>query len=192
MSKLQRRVIMKRKVIYLFTMVFFVFTLTACKNSGSNNDQNNSTAAVNTVQSSASDTADNNSIESSESIENGETESQDTLEVISDIEAAPVSKSLNEVADYLVTKKVVSGEQTDTAAEMIGAISGFKYLDSNVEVYEYDTDSDVYKEIVKDNIVKVQGLDLKITVSAINGKYVLFCDDAKNKDDIIGVFKEIK
>ncbi len=182
---------MKRKVIYLFTMVFLVFTLTACK-SGGNNKQSDSTASVNTVQSSTSDEADNSSTESSESIETSETESQDTLEVISDIEATPVSKSLDEVADYLVLKKVVSGEQTETAAEMIGAISGFKYLDSDVEVYEYDTDSDVYKEIVKDNIVKVQGLDLKITVSAVNGKYVLFCDDAQNKDDIIGVFKEIK
>ncbi len=101
-------------------------------------------------------------------------------------------ESLTEVEEYLKEKNVVSGEKTEVLAEMIGATSGFKYLDSNVEVYEYDTKSDTYKNLEKTNTVELKDFGMTLTASAINGKYVLFCEDATNKDEIITIFKDMK
>lgn len=95
-------------------------------------------------------------------------------------EAPPAKdKSLKGLAEYLVAGSYVSGEQTETMYTYIGAIGGFKYLDSNVEVYEYDEASDTYKSIVETN--EVSGLK----VYAINGPYILiFSNDTPNQSVI--------
>ena len=103
-----------------------------------------------------------------------------------------MDKTLTDVAAYLEENNVVSGEQTSVIAELVGATGGFKYLDSNVEVYEYNTDSDIYINLVKTNEVEVQGFGTKLTASAINGQYVLFCEKATNKDEVISAFKKMK
>lgn len=76
-------------------------------------------------------------------------------------------KSLKGLSEYLLEQGVVSGTTEEPLYQYIGAIGGFKYLDSNVEVYEFDTTSDTYSSILSTN--EVSGL----TVSAINGPYVL-------------------
>ena len=44
------------------------------------------------------------------------------------------------------------GEKTETMASMIGAISGFKYADSNAEFYEYDETSDTYQALASGDV----------------------------------------
>ena len=93
-------------------------------------------------------------------------------------------KSLDDLANYLVDGGYVTGEQSETMYSMIGAIGGFKYLDSDVEVYEYDTSSDTYKGIVDTN--EVSGLK----VSAINGPYILLFSNGNENQDVIDAFNK--
>lgn len=95
-------------------------------------------------------------------------------------------KTLSDMENYLLDQDVLTGEKTETYASMIGAIEGFKYLDSNVEVYRYDTDSDMYKEIKKNK--EVSGL----IVNAINGPFILICDDEADTDNVVSVFEKFK
>ena len=95
---------------------------------------------------------------------------------------AEKEKSLDDLAKYLVDGGYVSGEQSETMYSYIGAIGGFKYLDSNVEVYEYDETSDTYKEIVNTNAVS------GLTVSAINGPYVLIFSNGTTDQNVIDAF----
>lgn len=104
-----------------------------------------------------------------------ETTTENMTEAVSD-------KSLNGLAVYLLDKGVVSGETSETFYEYIGAIGGFKYLDSDVEVYEYDTSSDTYKSILDTN--SVSGL----TVSAVNGPYILIFSNGNSNQDVIDAF----
>lgn len=57
--------------------------------------------------------------------------------------------SIDDIEKYMLENNAVSGKRTQMAAEIIGAINGFKYSDSNVEIYEYDTNSKRYKDLVK-------------------------------------------
>ncbi|MBQ9610632.1 MAG: hypothetical protein IJV15_14465 [Lachnospiraceae bacterium] len=95
---------------------------------------------------------------------------------------AEKEKSLDDLAKYLVDGGYVSGEQSETMYSYIGAIGGFKYLDSNVEVYEYDETSDTYKEIVNTNAVS------GLTVPAINGPYVLIFSNGTTDQNVIDAF----
>lgn len=75
---------------------------------------------------------------------------------------------------------------------MVGAVNGFKYLDSSVEVYEFDTESEAYKKVLETSEMDLSDLSITIPVNAINGKYVLYCDESDTKEDIIKVFNEMK
>ena len=97
---------------------------------------------------------------------------------------AEKKKSLDDLAKYLVDGGYVTGEQSETMYSYIGAIGGFKYLDSNVEVYEYDTNSDTYNDIVKTS--EVSGLK----VSAVNGPYVLIFSGGNENQDVIDAFNK--
>lgn len=90
--------------------------------------------------------------------------------------------TLDAIAKYLVDGGYVTGEQTETMYSYIGAIGGFKYLSSDVEVYEYDTSSDTYQEIVDSK--NVSGLK----VSAINGPFVLLFSNGNENQDVIDAF----
>ena len=99
--------------------------------------------------------------------------------------------NLDDVANYLKEKKLISGNKMNMQASMIGAMSGIKYENSQVELYLYDINSDAYKGIVSNNKVKIESLDMELEPSAVNGKFVIFCENAENKDQIINAFKEI-
>lgn len=92
------------------------------------------------------------------------------------------------MGSYLENAEVVSGEFIQMAGDMIGAISGIKYSDSKVEIYEFDMDSEAYKNTLSTGIVHLDGFNIDIPVSSIHNQYVLLCDDAPNKDQIISVF----
>ena len=86
-------------------------------------------------------------------------------------------KSLDDLAAYLVEKGVATGERTEPMYQMIGAVGGFKYLDSDVEVYEYDMDSEAYKTIAETG--EYGGLKF----ASVNGQFVLLIsNDGENQE----------
>lgn len=101
------------------------------------------------------------------------------------------TKSLESLCQYLESSDLVSGERIEMAGEMIGAISGVKYTDCNVEIYEYDTDSEKYKNLVSTGKVTLEGFSVDVTPSAIHDQYVLICDDAPNKDALLDAFNSL-
>ncbi|WFR56370.1 hypothetical protein QA584_22570 [Anaerocolumna sp. AGMB13025] len=100
-------------------------------------------------------------------------------------------ESISDVVDFLKDKGYIKGNETKMDASMIGGISGVKYKDSKIEIYEYDTNSDTYKSLVKTNKVMIEGLNIEMTMSAVNGKFALYCEEADNKDDIIKTFNSL-
>lgn len=94
----------------------------------------------------------------------------------------------NNMEDYLLKKNVLSGKRIEMAADMVGAISGFKYGDA--EIYEYDMSSTQYKELVSGDAISVEGIDgYTINALAINGKYVLM---GEASEDLIQAFNDYK
>lgn len=114
------------------------------------------------------------------------TENVSTSEVTTEETTTEVveEKSLDNLSAYLVEKGVVTGEKTDTMYQMIDAIGGFKYLDSDVEVYKYDTNSDVYKTIVETG--EYSGMKFV----AINDQFVLLMTNNTDGQDVIQAFNE--
>lgn len=100
------------------------------------------------------------------------------------------AKSLDSLKKYLSKKGLVSGDASETAYQIIGANDGVKYLDNNIEIYEYDTNSDVYKNIVKNNSVDLQGFNIQLNVSAINGKFILIFSNDETNEKVIKAFKD--
>nr|WP_288829793.1 hypothetical protein [uncultured Clostridium sp.] len=110
-----------------------------------------------------------------------------------DLETAPTAattNSLENLAGYLKENNVIQGEPAGVPAEMLGAISGAKYGD--VAIYEYEKESDSYKGLIENGYVTLQGMGTKIEPSAVNDKYMLLCDKAENRDEVIKVFMEYK
>lgn len=103
-------------------------------------------------------------------------------------------KKISTIADVVSALKkqgLLTGEETEAYAAMIGGTNGIKYLDSNVDLYEFDKNSEAYKKLVKTKRVSLIGFNMDLNVSAINGKFIIMCDDAKNKDDIIQAFLKL-
>ena len=63
----------------------------------------------------------------------------------------------NSMEDYLLDKNLLSGDRIEMAADMVGALSGFKYGDT--EIYEYDTSSEEYQELSSGNSIPLKGVD---------------------------------
>ena len=94
----------------------------------------------------------------------------------------------NSMEDYLLDKNLLSGERVEMAADMVGALSGFKYGDT--EIYEYDTSSEEYQELSSGNSIPLKGVDgYTVGTLAINGKYVLM---GEASDDLVKAFKDFK
>lgn len=92
------------------------------------------------------------------------------------------------IEEYLLEKGVLSGDRVEMAAEMLGAIAGFKYEDA--EIYEYDTNSEEYLKLSSGESIPLQGVDgITLGALAVNGKYVLM---GEASDELISAFKEFK
>lgn len=99
--------------------------------------------------------------------------------------------TLSDVEQTLLDKGVITGEKTETLASMVGAKNGFKYQEQGVEIYEFDTKSDAYKNAKKSNSLNLEGFDMTIDIAAINDQYILvFSGDSDSA--IIDAFNEIK
>lgn len=159
---------MKKRSIALFVLTFI---LTGCGNAS-----NPSTTTIPPTESLQSESsADNTEHFSDASETNVETEKQDVNENSEDVSGNETEKNISDIESYLLDKGVLQGERIQMGAELIGAISGFKYKDSIGEVYEYDTNSEEYKKLSNGEAVSIEGMEgYAITPASINGKFVLF------------------
>lgn len=160
---------MKKKLLII--MMLSTMALAGC--SGNNSD---TTTTTTTTEATTEATTEQTTTEATTA---EETTTEVTAEEIT-------SGSLENLAKYLLDQGVVSGVTDTPMYEYIGAVNGFKYLDSGVEVYEYDMSSDTYKAIVDNNSVN------DITVSAINGPYVLIFSNDEVDQHVIDVFNSFK
>lgn len=97
--------------------------------------------------------------------------------------------SLADLEQYLLDSGLISGERTEKSASLIGAISGFGYGDQDAEVYEFDENSEAYKNMKETNSLTLEGFDFSMTPAAINGKYVLiFSNNSEPNQSIVDVF----
>lgn len=164
---------MKKKTLFL--LLFLTLSLTAC---------NKNEPA----------TPDNNLLdeESAAEVEEMENAIQSEINNIAEqYETQNTTDSLHDLCKQLEDNNLVNGEYIEMAGEMVGAISGIKYADCNVEIYEYDTNSEKYAEIVNTGKNTLEGFNIDFVPSAINGKYIIYCDEAENKNEIIDFFSTI-
>lgn len=99
------------------------------------------------------------------------------------------SSGINDMEKYLLEENLLTGERTEMAANMVGAISGFKY--GSAEIYEYDTESEQYKTLSSGGAIGVEGFaGISVSATAINGKYVLIGQNLS--EDFITAFKDYK
>jgi hypothetical protein len=197
-----------KKLVLIVTLS--AFCLCACNSKSNNKDSKNDTEQVTntasteaeTIESTANDDTDEQEevtgdVATSEqsSADQEDTSSVDTKskeatsdEVTDESEAS--EDTLDSIVKKLSDKGLLKGEETEVMYQLIGAINGTKYVDSKIELYEYDTESDAYKGLVETGEVELEGFNMTLKVSAIKGKFVLFCEDAPNKDDIVAAFNE--
>lgn len=99
-------------------------------------------------------------------------------------------KTLTDIENYMLENGAISGEKTKMAADMVGAVDGFKYKDSDVEVYEYDINSEEYIKLSNGEEIPLQGMEsVTVSASAINGKFILMGNPTQ---EIISVFNSFK
>ncbi|WP_026893401.1 hypothetical protein [Lacrimispora aerotolerans] len=125
--------------------------------------------------------------------EKAESLSESLENAAKDLKEAPTAASTNsleDLANYLKENKMIEGEPAGIPAQSLGAISGSKYND--VAIYEFDKDSDSYKGLLENGYVVLEGFGTKIEPTAINDKFMLICEKAENKDEIIEVFMNYK
>ena len=97
------------------------------------------------------------------------------------------SKSNAGIESYLLEKKLLSGERIEMAADMVGAVSGFKY--GNTEIYEYDIESENYKNLITENKITLKDFGIDLIPLAVNDKYVIF---GEASEELITAFKDFK
>lgn len=109
------------------------------------------------------------------------------LENSSDPEDGITEKGLEDIENYLLSRKLLSGDRVQMAADMVGAVSGFKYTDTVGEIYEYDMESEEYKKLSAGEEIPLKGMEgFKMKAVSVNGKFVLFGDNASQ--DLINGF----
>lgn len=156
---------MKKKVFAVLLAAAMVLSLAACGSDGSEE----------------------------ETKEEKKTES-DSTEEEGDKDALTKETSLSGLEEYLLSEGVLTGERTETAASMVGAVSGFKYADTGAEFYEYDEASEAYKKLSAGEAIELEGFDgFEVSATAINGKYVLITSSEGSVDQaLVDAFKAYK
>ena len=129
-----------------------------------------------------------------DSDENKTNSEPNTTDNIEDKDVLTKETSLANLEEYLLSEGVLTGERTETSASMVGAVSGFKYVDSGVEFYEYDETSDAYKKLAAGEAIELEGMPgFTVSATAINGKYVLMTsNDASVDQKLIDTFNSYK
>jgi len=169
------------KKFTLLVLLSGILLCSACGNSASAPSSSDSTSEeVNLTE------------EYSSAVESLQDTIQDAINDIADnYSPQPTTDSLDSLCTFMEESGLVSGERIEMAGEMIGAISGVKYKDCNVEIYEYNTTSDSYNALISDGKIIMEGFNIEVIPSAIHEQYVLICDEAPNKDALISAFNNL-
>lgn len=124
-------------------------------------------------------------------LENNNSPNISTKSDITNNSTKQTEKTLEELEKYLLEKGVLSGKRIKKEAKLIGAISGFTYMDSSGEIYEYDINSENYKKIIDGERIPILGMEgLDVKAASVNGKFVLIGDDvSKELMDAFNSFK---
>lgn len=162
---------MKKKMMIL--LVAFTMIFAGC-GSGANDKTGN-------------DTKKEESQKNSDNVK--EDESEDNASVPTEEDNTEVAeRSLADLEQYMLEKGCLTGERTEKAAEMLGAVAGFGY-DCGVEIYQYDTSSDTYASVAAGEEIPLQGMDgFSIKFNAVNGEFALYVSDETNLQTIVDAF----
>ena len=170
---------MKKKIVTLIVSGILAASLWACGGDSASSSANASTPTPTSASSAASKPTEDNTPDVSPTEEPTATPSPEEA----------IEMSLSGLENYLLEKGVLNGNRTETAAEMVGASAGFKYADSNAEIYEFDKDSDAYKKLIETNTITLESFDYTMTPSAVNENYVLLANnDAALSQELIDAF----
>lgn len=157
-----------KKIKLIVAATLFISFLSAC---GSENDvQTNSQEKALNQESTAINTTTPSAEQETESLNN--------------------EKSLTDLENYMLNEGVLSGDKTKMAADMVGAIDGFKYADCNTEIYEYDVNSEKYISLSSGEEIELEGMSgFTIKAVSINGKFVLMGEPSQEVIDCFDSFK---
>lgn len=95
--------------------------------------------------------------------------------------------TLEDMESWLLEEGVLSGERTEADAELMRAEDGVRYADSNVEIYEYDINSDTYNNLKSGASVGFDNAG-PFSAKAVNGKYVLIAT-GEVSEELVDAFK---
>lgn len=158
---------MKNKFIILLLTITLSLFAAGC---GSNSSGAHLPSSASLSSETPAETSDSTEAsDSSETSDNSET--SNNSETSSD--TPDIKTSLADLEQYLLDKGLLTGERSEVAAAMVGAVSGFKYGENLVEIYEFDETSEAYKNLEKTNTLTVEGFGTTLTPAAVNGPYVL-------------------
>lgn len=171
---------MKKKIVTLLLVSTMAFgTLVGC-GGNSNTDSNKSTSQEEKETTDTKETKTEEKEESApeETAENEEAETEEQTE----------ERSLAGIEQYMLDAGYLTGERSQKAAEMLGAVDGFGY-DCGVEIYQYDTNSDTYASVAAGEEIPLQGMDgYSVKFNAVNGEFAIFISDESNAQAIIDTF----
>lgn len=166
---------MKKKIVTLLLVSTMAFgTLVGCGNN-SNTDSNKSNVQE---EKETTDTKEVESEEKEESVPEETAENEETEEQTEE-------RSLAGIEQYMLDAGYLTGERSQKAAEMLGAIEGFGY-DCGVEIYQYDTNSDTYASVAAGEEIPLQGMDgYSVKFDAVNGEFALIFSNGEEGDQAI-------
>lgn len=88
--------------------------------------------------------------------------------------------------------KKITFEKNVMAAEMVGAVEGYKYkfVDGKIELYRFEKGSDALKQVTENKSVHLEGFG-SFPVE-INNNLAAIVDVSNNKDILMEIFNNIK
>lgn len=165
---------MKKKIVTLLLVSAMAFgTLTGC-GGNSNTDSNKSTSQEETKKE-TTNTKETKQKEQEETVPEETTETEET-------EKQTEERSLAGIEQYMLNAGYLTGERTQKAAEMLGAIDGFGY-DCGVEIYQYDANSETYASVAAGEEIPLQGMSgYSVKFNAVNGEFALILSNGEEAD----------
>ena len=112
--------------------------------------------------------------QSTESTKDQSSETSDQLSI----------SSINDLCSFLESNSLVAGAKTKMDATMIGAVEGYKYSNSKVEIYTFESDAPAS--------VELSGFGMTITFDVTKGNYAIICAEATNRNAIISAVSALE
>lgn len=161
---------MKKKIVTLVLISAMAFgTFTGC-----GGDSNKSTSQKETKKETTN----------TKEVKPDETAPEETVEN-KNTEKQTEERSLAGIEQYMLNAGYLTGERTQKAAEMLGAVDGFGY-DCGVEIYQYDTNSEIYASVAAGEEIPLQGMSgYSVKFNAVNGEFALVLSNDEEADQVL-------